>query len=167
MNNFFKRENPDKSQEFFNKFVEVFLNTISQGYFDRETRQVEAIAMLLRQTFLFLVSYFAEVYYVTSLRNDHLNSRSKKFFDDFFEIFSYRDSLKLNTVFYILYEWKKNKIDANKIYLQSQESNRSTKRFVELISELKLEDLNELIKTNNQRICNLYQSINLQCDRLF
>ena len=139
-----------------NKFVEIFLDKISQGYFYRETRQVEAIAMLLKQTFFVFVSSFAERYFLRSfLWNDHLFSHSKKFFDVFFKKFSYCDSLKLNTVFYILYEWKNNKIDRNKIYLQSQENDQSTKRLVEFMSELKPEDLNELIKMNNQRICNL------------
>ena len=93
---------------------------------------------------------------------DQTSVDSKKFFEDYLKKQSipynseaaFSQLSKLNTIFYILYELKRNKIDANIIFLQSQDNKKNTKKLVEFMSKLKQEDLEELIKLNNQFIGN-------------
>ena len=64
----------------------------------------------------------------------------------------------LNTLFYILYELKRNKIDASKIYLQLLENKKNMQKLVGIMSKLEQEDLKELFKLINQMISNFLKN---------
>ena len=122
--------------------------------------------MLLKQIILLIVDELEplfSVHLISLLQTGNQKSvNSKKFFEDYLKKQSipynseaaFSQLSKLNTIFYILYELKRNKIDANIIFLQSQDNKKNTKKLVELMSKLKQEDLEELIKLNNQFIGN-------------
>ena len=165
---FYKRENANESNETFSNLIEVFLDKFSQECFDKKIRQEEALAMLLKQGFLFLV-YELELLspdqFKSFLQTENLTSAdSKKFFEDYFKkhtdpsnfepIFSKLSNL--NTLFYILCEWKINKIDINEFFLESQENKQNMKKLIEIMSKLEQEDLKELINANNDMIGNFH-----------
>ena len=124
--------------------------------------------MLLKRIFLFLVDeleLLSPDRFKNLLQPEDLTSvDQKKFFEDYLKNQSdYNNSKtilgklsKLNTVFYLLCEWKRNKIDTTKIFLQSQVNQENIMKLCEIMSKLKNEDLKELIKANNDVIGNFY-----------
>ena len=119
--------------------------------------------MLLKRTYFFLVNLinrrFANNIEINLQTEDLTSVDSKKFFEGCFReelntpdssIFVYERLSIMNTVFYILYEWKRNKIDTNKILFRSQENKQNMPKIFELMFKLKQEDLEELIKLNNE-----------------
>ena len=163
---FFKRKNADQSREIFDKLVEDFLDAISDEGFDTEKQEGQALAMLLKQTFLFLVDEL-ELLSSDQFKNilqieDPKSVDLKKFFVDYLENLSntcnseaiFLKLYELNTVFYMLYECKRNQIDTNEYFFESQENKQYLKKRVETMSKLKHRDLEELIKLNNEMIGN-------------
>ena len=63
----------------------------------------------------------------------------------------------LNTLFYILDEFKINKIDANKHFLQLPENMQHMQKLFKIMSKLEQEDLGELVKLNNRIISNFFK----------
>ena len=163
---FFKRKNADQSREIFDKLVEDFLDAISDEGFDTEKQEGQALAMLLKQTFLFLVDeleLLSSNQFESLLQTEDPTSVDlKKFFLDYLENQSntckseaiLSKLYELNTVFYMLYECQRNEIDTNGFFLESQENKQNLKKHVEIMSKLKHEDLKELIKLNNEMIGN-------------
>ena len=162
---FFKRENADKSQKDLSNCVCCFIDKISYECFDKKIRKCEALAMFLKQTFLFYEDELEPLfsYYLKCLHQgeEPTSDDPKKFFK-FLDKRSCSDKSKstflklskLNTVFYILYKLKSDEIDANKILFQSQENKQSIRKVAELMSKLQQEDIEELIKLNNKMIGN-------------
>ena len=122
--------------------------------------------MLLKQTFLFLVDEL-ELLSSDQFKNilqieDPKSVDLKKFFVDYLENLSntcnseaiFLKLYELNTVFYMLYECKRNQIDTNEYFFESQENKQYLKKRVETMSKLKHRDLEELIKLNNEMIGN-------------
>ena len=163
---FFKRENADKSQKDLSNCVGCFLDKISYKCFDKKIRKCEALAMFLKQTYLF---YEDELnipifHYLKYCRREEepTSNNLKKFFKEFLEDKSwfyipkltFLELSKLNSVFYILYKFKSDEIDGNKILFQSRENKQSIDKVAELMFKLKQEDIEELIKLNNEMIGN-------------
>ena len=146
------------------KSAEAFLEKFSQDCYTPEARQGEALAMLLKRMFLFLVDeleLLATDQFKSLLQTKDLTSVDpKKFFEDFLKNQSdllssetvFSKLSKLNTLFYILCEWEKIEIDTKNIFLQSQESKQNIKELVEIMSKLNQKDLEELIEANNDVI---------------
>ena len=126
--------------------------------------------MLLKQIILLIVDELEPLFsdHLESLlqTEDQTSVDSKKFFEDYLKKQSipynseaaFSQLSKLNTIFYILYELKRNKIDANIIFLQSQDNKKNMKKLVEFMSKLKQKDLEELIKLNNRFIGNFMKN---------
>ena len=126
----------------------------------------------MKQTYLFLEDKLEPLfsdYLISFLKVEEPNSDDpKNFFEDFLKkladpynsepIFSKLSTL--NTIFYILYKSKINKIDASKILLQSQENKQNMNKVVEIMSKLKQEDLLKLIKLNNEMMGNFFKIFN-------
>ena len=122
--------------------------------------------MLLKLIFLFFLDeleLLSSDQFKNCLQIEDLTSVDpKKFFENYLKKQSipynseaaFSQLSKLNTIFYILCEWKRNKIDANKIFLQLLVNKQNMQKLVEIMSKLKLEDLEELIKANNDLIGN-------------
>ena len=148
------------------KFVKDYLDKISSEHFDKEKRQGEALAMLLKQNFLIFCDKIELVspdpFKSLLQTDDPTNVDPLKYFKDFLKKQSNTSDIlcmlvnlsTLSTLFYILYELKRNKIDANKIYLQLLENKKNMQKLVEIMSKLEQEDLEELVKLNNWILSN-------------
>ena len=124
--------------------------------------------MLLKRTFFFFINEL-ELPSSDQFKNfiqteDPTSVDPKKFFEGYLReelnisdssVHVYRRLSKINTVFYMLYEWKRNKIDTSKILFRSQENKQKMQKYFELMFKLKQEDLEELIKLNNEIMGNL------------
>ena len=193
MNNLLlERENPFKSHEISNRVKDIVFK-YSLDWSPENEAEVGAILMFLRCTFLLLLDEL-EPFFSDNLKSllqteDSTCVDPKKLFEDYFKkqsnpynseaIFSHLS--KLNTVFYILYELKREKIDTSKIFVDPQESTQANylytnevslpsqksiqnmKELVEIMSKLKLEDLEELIKLNNRSIGNFRKNCIILC----
>ena len=152
------------------KFVKDYLDKISSEHFDKEKRQGEALAMLLKQNFLIFCDKIELVspdpFKSLLQTDDPTNVDPLKYFKDFLKKQSNTSDIlcmlvnlsTLSTLFYILYELKRNKIDANKIYLQLLENKKNMQKLVGIMSKLEQEDLKELFKLINQMISNFLKN---------
>ena len=117
--------------------------------------------MLLKQIFLLLVDELEfplfDQYYTKEFLRFYMKKQSilKN------PIAKFSKLSKLNTVFYILFKLKEKGINARKIFSQSRDIKRNTKKFVKFLSQLKIKDLKKLIKMNNSSLSNLNKTHNI------
>jgi len=155
----------DESQKNSNKFIDDFLEKISNDPVEKE----KALAMLLKQIFLLLVDELEFPLFDQYYTKKFLRFYMKKQSNLKNPIAKFSKLSKLNTVFYILFKLKEKGINARKIFSQSRDIKRNTKKFVKFLSQLKIKDLKKLIKMNNSslRFIEFEYKLSIQNDKAF